>query len=104
MAFTVREVQPTPNPNAAKFMLDKEIASAPTSFFQASQAQDHPLATKKTLRLQDLATEAWVQGCPSTSCGLMHMRACQNAGISLAARTRNASLSEGRFSFSRNAP
>ena len=46
MAFTVREVQPTPNPNAAKFMLDREVSSAPMSFFQAEQAQDHPLARK----------------------------------------------------------
>jgi DNA-binding transcriptional LysR family regulator len=44
-------------------------------------AEDHPLARKKNLRLQDLAGDAWVQGCPNSSCGLMHMRACQAAGF-----------------------
>jgi hypothetical protein len=46
MAFRVSEVQPTPNPNAAKFILDREIVSAPTSFFNAESAKDHPLAKR----------------------------------------------------------
>jgi DNA-binding transcriptional LysR family regulator len=44
-------------------------------------AEDHPLAGKKSLKLQDFAGEAWVQGCPATSCGVMHLRACQAAGF-----------------------
>jgi hypothetical protein len=44
MAFRVQEIQPTPNPNAAKFVLDRQIAQQPTSFFNAAQAADHPLA------------------------------------------------------------
>ena len=44
MAFRVLEIQPTPNPNAAKFVLDRPIAEQPTSFLSAAQAADHPLA------------------------------------------------------------
>ena len=46
MGFRVTEVQPTPNPNAAKFILDAEISQAPTSFFNAGAAKDHPVAAK----------------------------------------------------------
>ena len=46
MPFKVLEVQPTPNPNAAKFILDGAITEQPTSFFNADQAQGHPLATQ----------------------------------------------------------
>lgn len=46
MPFGVNEIQPTPNPNAAKFILDREIADRPTSFFNSDSARDHPLATK----------------------------------------------------------
>ena len=46
MGFKVVEVQPTPNPNAVKFILDREVVAQPTSFFNAEQATDHPLAKK----------------------------------------------------------
>jgi hypothetical protein len=46
MPFRVSEIQPTPNPNAAKFVLDRPVSDAPTSFFNASAAKDHPLAAK----------------------------------------------------------
>ena len=46
MPFTVSDIQPTPNPNAAKFILDKPISEQPTSFFNAGSAKDHPLASK----------------------------------------------------------
>jgi hypothetical protein len=46
MGFKVTEVQSTPNPNAAKFMLDREVVAQPTSFFNAQQAEGHPLAKK----------------------------------------------------------
>ena len=46
MPFRVSEIQPTPNPNAAKFVLDREIAATPISFFNASAAEHHPLAKK----------------------------------------------------------
>ena len=42
----VSEIQPTPNPNAAKFVLDRQISPQPTSFFSSAAAQDHPLAKK----------------------------------------------------------
>ena len=45
MAFRVREIQPTPNPNALKFVLDRPVSQQPTSFFNAAAAKDHPLAT-----------------------------------------------------------
>jgi len=46
MSFTVSEVQPTPNPNAAKFVLDRAVSEQPISFFSAAAAAAHPLASK----------------------------------------------------------
>jgi len=44
MAFRVQDVQATPNPNAAKFILDRPIVEQPISFFNADSARGHPLA------------------------------------------------------------
>ncbi len=44
MAFKVQEIQATPNPNAAKFVLDRPIAEQPMSFFNAASARGHALA------------------------------------------------------------
>jgi hypothetical protein len=46
MAFVVREVQPTPNPNAMKFVLDRPVADQPRSFFDADAARGDALAEK----------------------------------------------------------
>jgi len=46
MGFVVREIQPTPNPNAMKFILDRRISENPASFFTPDQAKDHPLVSK----------------------------------------------------------
>lgn len=46
MPFTVTEVQPTPNPNAVKFLLDGHIAQERLSFTEAATASDHPLASR----------------------------------------------------------
>ena len=46
MAFSVVEVQPTPNPNALKFLLDRPISDQPTSFFSARAAEGHPIASR----------------------------------------------------------
>lgn len=46
MPFSVVEVQPTPNPNALKFLLDRQISDQPTSFFNAGAAADHPIANR----------------------------------------------------------
>jgi len=46
MGFTVHDVQPTPNPNALKFILDRPVSEQPTSFFNAGSAKDHPLASR----------------------------------------------------------
>ena len=46
MPFSVVEVQPTPNPNALKFVLDGEISDQPTSFFNADAATSHPIANR----------------------------------------------------------
>ncbi len=46
MPFRVSEIQPTPNPNAAKFMLDRPIVEQPLSFFNAGAAKDHPVANR----------------------------------------------------------
>ena len=44
MPFRVTEIQPTPNPNAAKFLLDRPISERPMSFLSRDQAQDDPAA------------------------------------------------------------
>jgi len=46
MPFAVTEVQATPNPNAAKFLLDGSVSEQPLSFFNAGAAEGHPLASK----------------------------------------------------------
>jgi hypothetical protein len=46
MVFAVREIQPTPNPNAMKFVLDRRISEKPASFYSLEQAQGHALATR----------------------------------------------------------
>ena len=46
MAYNVVEIQPTPNPNALKFLLDRQIAEQPTSFFGAEAAADHPIGRR----------------------------------------------------------
>jgi hypothetical protein len=46
MPFGVIEIQPTPNPNALKFVLDRPVSDAPVSFLSADPAQDHPIARK----------------------------------------------------------
>src|SRR5918993_4310140 len=44
MPFRVSEIQPTPNPNAAKFILDHPVSEQPISFFRAAEAEGYPLA------------------------------------------------------------
>lgn len=46
MPFRVLEVQPTPNPNAVKFILDQPISSSSVSFFNAESAAGYPLAER----------------------------------------------------------
>jgi hypothetical protein len=46
MPFKVVDIQPTPNPNAAKFILDAPISQQPMSFFNAQSAQGHPVASQ----------------------------------------------------------
>ena len=46
MGYRVIEIQPTPNPNALKFVLDRSVSEQPLSFFNASAAKDHPLAKR----------------------------------------------------------
>ena len=40
------EIQPTPTPNALKFVLDRQVSQQPISFFNAAAATDHPLAKR----------------------------------------------------------
>jgi hypothetical protein len=46
VAFSVQKIQPTPNPNAMKFVLDRTISAHPASFFSSDQAKDNPLVAK----------------------------------------------------------
>ena len=46
MAYRVLEIQPTPNPNAAKFVLDRPVSQQPTSFLNRASAAGHELASR----------------------------------------------------------
>lgn len=46
MGFKVIEVQPTPNPNAAKFVLNGEISDRPVSFLSPAEGAGHPIASQ----------------------------------------------------------
>jgi NFU1 iron-sulfur cluster scaffold homolog, mitochondrial len=55
MGFNVSEVEPTPNPNAAKFVLDRAVSDQPISFFNAAAAEGHALA-KKLFAIEGVAS------------------------------------------------
>ena len=44
MPFAVLEIQPTPNPNAMKFVLNAPISQSTLSFLNPASAADYPLA------------------------------------------------------------
>ncbi len=44
--YRVIEIQPTPNPNALKFVLDQVIAIEPRSYFFPAAAVDDPLGRR----------------------------------------------------------
>ena len=46
MPFRLSEVQPTPNPNALKFILDGPVSEHPISFFDAESAKGNDLAAR----------------------------------------------------------
>lgn len=46
MTFVVTEIQPTPNPNAVKLVLDRPISEERVSFLKAEQAQEHPIGRR----------------------------------------------------------
>jgi hypothetical protein len=46
VGYVVKEIQPTPNPNAMKYVLDRTISTDPASFYSAEQAKAHPVASK----------------------------------------------------------
>lgn len=46
MGYSVREIQGTPNPNAVKFLLNREISDRPISFLKPEDGADHPVASK----------------------------------------------------------
>jgi len=43
MGYRVTEVQPTPNPNAQKFILDRPITQQPVSYFNAGAVGNDPV-------------------------------------------------------------
>ena len=45
MPYTVVEFQETPNPNAIKCVLDRDVAAAPRSYFSKEQGALDPLAS-----------------------------------------------------------
>ena len=55
MGFRVTEIQPTPNPNALKFMLDQPVSQQPMSYFNSAAAGDNPVA-KALFEIPGVAT------------------------------------------------
>lgn len=46
MGYRVIDIQPTPNPNAMKFVLDRTISEPPKSFLTPAQGATDPLASQ----------------------------------------------------------
>ncbi|HEY1923395.1 MAG TPA: NifU N-terminal domain-containing protein [Tepidisphaeraceae bacterium] len=46
LSFKVTEIQPTPNPNAMKLILDRVIADCPISFLNPDSGKEHPIASR----------------------------------------------------------
>ncbi len=44
--MNVIEIQPTPNPNALKFIVEGPISDKPLSFFNPEAGKSHPLASQ----------------------------------------------------------
>lgn len=44
--MNVIDVQPTPNPNALKFVVEGTISNTPLSFFNPDAGREHPLASR----------------------------------------------------------
>ena len=55
MGYRLIEIQPTPNPNALKFVLDRQVSQQPLSFFNAAAATDYPLA-KRLFEIADVSS------------------------------------------------
>jgi DNA-binding transcriptional LysR family regulator len=63
---------------------DLELTHLIDDRYDAVIAQDHPLATRRRVRLSDLARESWIAGSPSCGCREITERACRDAGFDLA--------------------
>ncbi|MDB5354621.1 MAG: Scaffold protein Nfu/NifU [Phycisphaerales bacterium] len=46
MAYVVKEVQQTPNPNAMKFVLDRPVCEGRLSFLDPKAAKSHAIAAR----------------------------------------------------------
>jgi hypothetical protein len=46
LRFRVVQVEPTPNPNAAKFVLDRPVSEQPISFLTAAAGEGNDLAER----------------------------------------------------------
>lgn len=45
MGYTVKQFQPTPNPNAVKCILDRKASDRPRSYFRKEEAAEDELAS-----------------------------------------------------------
>jgi DNA-binding transcriptional LysR family regulator len=62
---------------------DRDVERVPllTESMYVALPRDHPLASRKTVRIADLADEAWLCGVRPSSCGEVVIRACREAGF-----------------------
>jgi DNA-binding transcriptional LysR family regulator len=61
--------------------LDLERTSLLQDRFQAVLPEGHPLARRRTLRLQDLADETWIGGAPASAWYRIVRHACRQVGF-----------------------
>lgn len=62
---------------------DRDIERVPllTESMYLALPRNHPLSAQKTVRIADLADEAWLCGVRPSSCGEVVVRACREAGF-----------------------
>ena len=73
----VYDFEPVPGSLGA----DLELSALIDDTYDAVLARDHPLATRRKLRMADMSEEPWIASTPSCGCRAITERACSDAGF-----------------------